>query len=71
MPEFNINPYVIEFLLLGALVHCMKNMASHKRIKLPPLKVTHHSQKEAREVYRGHKDADMETLGRAASSEYS
>ena len=48
-----------------------ENMASHKRIKLPPLKVTHHSQKEAREVYRGHKDADMETLGRAASSEYS
>ena len=36
-------------------------MASHKRIKLPPLKVTHHS---AREVYRGHMDADMETLGR-------
>ena len=45
-------------------MHCMKNMASHKRIKLPPLKVTHHSQKEAREVYRGHMDADMETLGR-------
>ena len=31
----------------------------------PSLKVTHHSQKEAaREDYRGHVDADMETLGR-------
>ncbi len=38
-------------------------MASHKKFKLPPLKVTDHSQKEAREVYRGHVDSDMETLG--------
>ena len=39
-------------------------MASRKRSKLPPLKVIHHSQKEATEVYRGHVDADMEILGR-------
>ena len=35
-------------------------MASHIKFKLPPLKVTHHSQKEARTVYRGQVDTDME-----------
>ena len=35
-------------------------MASHIKFKLPPLKVTHHSQKEARTVYRGQMDTDME-----------
>ena len=39
-------------------------MASHKRFKLPPFKVTHHPQKEATNIYRGNLDADMKALER-------
>lgn len=44
-------------------------MASHIKFKLPPLKVTNHSQKGARTVYRGQVDTDMETgTGREQNS---